>query len=224
VQQRARRHGIPGIHGNPGWLGSLETIRLIGRERPWTVVPSARCMAVTRLVRTLPIGPSAAGLEGRPSREVRCGLPHGCHSRENRLIRLRTPLAFSRNSGSPRTAPADRHDHHAEFTLTPSRTCATVPSGSPKLLTSRQVFSVPRIPLGVATVSSRNSPMVCAREHWPAPLNFCGYACRRPPPHPHNSRPLLLRNTAPSTVCRSRTSRRDRSPSCSRSRSRRCRP
>src|SRR6185436_8432586 len=38
---------------------SLETIRLIGRERSWTVVPSAPCMAVTRLVRTLPIGPSA---------------------------------------------------------------------------------------------------------------------------------------------------------------------
>src|SRR5262245_425755 len=39
------------------WL--LETIRLIGREPSWTVVRSARCMAVTRLVRTLPIGPSA---------------------------------------------------------------------------------------------------------------------------------------------------------------------
>ncbi|HYN06160.1 MAG TPA: serine hydrolase domain-containing protein [Vicinamibacterales bacterium] len=28
-------------------------------------------------------------------------------------------------SGSPRTPAADRHDHHVEFTLTPSRTCAT---------------------------------------------------------------------------------------------------
>ena len=39
------------------WLARNDQID--GRERSWTVVPSAPCMAATRLVRTLPIGPSA---------------------------------------------------------------------------------------------------------------------------------------------------------------------
>ena len=43
----------------PALVRQTRCSRLIGRERSWTVVPSARCMAVTRLVRTLPIGPSA---------------------------------------------------------------------------------------------------------------------------------------------------------------------
>jgi putative transposase of IS4/5 family DUF4096 len=54
------------------WIGSLETMRSSGRERWWTVVLSAPCTAVTRLVRTLPIAPSA-GASGTCSE-------HTCHS------------------------------------------------------------------------------------------------------------------------------------------------